>query len=240
MLALLAACGSEARERNVNEDTSAHIDAPVLATTWTTWQEAYVALLWDYASQCPYAAEFPWAADRGWGRHFILHDIDNNGIPELFLMERGKYGDVTNSAVYTFVDGELTPMEFQDIEPWGAIFAPLDGRAFIVDMEEAGMGGFYRRMELDGLTLVITALGDAVTLNEAGREKVNSMLYAENQNWQSYEWFDLAIMTYGWHNCQLITVQEFESIFLRRDERKRLGLLPITEENVERFIFGRE
>ena len=43
----------------------------------------------------------------------------------------------------------------------------------------------------------------------------------------------------GWASEQLVTIQEFESIFTRRDERKRLEILPITDENIEQSIFGR-
>jgi len=234
---LLAAYSSEARGQTLNEDTSAYIPAPALATTWQTWQEVYAALLWDYASR-PFA-NYYWEE---WEWRFVLHDINNNGIPLLFLIEQHMYGNVIYSAVYTFIDGELAQLEFdfQGRLSWGAIFAPLDDRAFIVDFQAVGRGGSYRRLELDGLTLVISSLGFAASLNEAGREKSHT---AENIDWhQSYEWFELVInsATGGWDDRQLVTVQEFESIFLRRDERKWIEVLPITEENVERFIFGRE
>ena len=98
------------------------------------------------------------------------------------------------------------------------------------------MGDFYRRWDMDGLALVTTAEGNAVTLNEAGLEKVFNMLYAENQNWQSFEWFDLAIRTDGLDNWLSVIVQGFESTFIRWGERKRLAILPITDENIEQSI----
>jgi hypothetical protein len=229
ILVLLLACSNKARHQNLNEDISVPPHAPTLAATW---QEAYAALLWNYASQCPYADY-----DReDWGRHFVLHDIDRSGIPELLLMERHKYGTVTYYAVYTFIDGELTPLEFQSIVSWGGIFAPLDDRAFILHVDDSvGMGTIYRRWDLDGLALVVTAQGHAVELNEAGHEKLNDL-----ENWRhSYEWFYLYITTDGWDNRQLVTVQEFESIFLRQDERKWLEILSISNENIEQFIFGK-
>jgi len=235
ILVLLAACSNGGRQQNSSEDISAYTPS-ALTVTWTTWQEAYAALLRDYASQCPYAADFPLAADRGWGRHFALHDIDRNGFPELFLMLRHRYGDVTYSAVYTFIDGKVVPLEFQSIVSWGGIFSPLDGGTFIIDVDDSvGMGTIYHRWDIDGLTLVTTAQGHAVELNEAGFEKLNDL-----ENWRhSYEWFYLHITTDGWASRRLVTIEEFESIFLRRDERKRLEILPITEESIEQSIFGR-
>jgi len=244
VLVLLAACGSEASRQNSNEEISAPTHAPtiagVLAATGTTWQEAYAALLREYASQCPYAADYPWMLERGYGWHFALHDINNSGIPELFLMEKSRYLTVTYYAVYTFIDGELTPLEFQSTTSWGFIFAPLDGRAFVIDVDkEGGRAASYRRWDIDGLTLVATARGLA-TLNEAGREKLDNR--AEDAAWIDwtelyqlddwYEWFFPYITTDGWSNRQLLTAREFENIFPRRDERRRLEILPITDENI--------
>jgi hypothetical protein len=202
----------------------------VLAATGTTWQEAYAALLKEFASQRP-SADYYWE----WERHFLLHDIDNSGIPELFLMERSMYGIIKYYAIYTFINDQLTPLEFQSVESWGGIQAPLDDRAFIVNVDDSvGMGTIYRRWDIDGLTLFVTAQGHAVELNEAGFEKLNDL-----ENWRhSYELFYLHITTDGWANRQLVSVQEFESIFLRRDERRRLEILPITDTHIEQFIFG--
>ena len=235
-LILLAACSNGVRRQNSNEEISTHT-LPALAETWATWQEAYVALLRDYASQCPYADyDFYWI-DLGY--HFILHDIDRDGIPELFLILQHIYLTATYSAVYTFVDGEIVPLEFQSITSWGGIFAHLDDGEFIILVDASvGHGTIYRRWDIDGLSLVTTAQGHAVEFNEAGRENLN-----DPSDWwrfrYSYEWFYLHITTDGWDNSQLVTIQEFESIFTRRDERKRLERLPITDENIEQSIFGR-
>jgi len=228
---------NEAINQNLNEDISEH-SPPALETPWSTWQEAYAALLWNYTSQCPYAAEFPLAAEERWGWHFALHDIDRNGIPELFSIMRHSTGHASYSAIYTFVDGKLVPVEFQGITTDGGVFVPLNNETFIIHIHPT-FGNSYRRLELDGLALVATASGES-RYNEAGEEKMFGDIEVEDPNWwQSYEWFDLYIWTDDWNNRQLVTAQEFESIFLRHDERKWLEMLAITDENIEQFIFGK-
>jgi hypothetical protein len=233
----LAAYGNEARDWN--EDIL-EFTLPALEAIWTTWQEAYAALLWDYASQCHYAVNYPWLDYRSYGYNFALHDINNNGIPELFLIIRHSSGHVSHPAVYAFFDDKLTPLDFRSIAAEGTFFAPLDDRAFIVEMNAVGHLGLYRRLELDGLTLIETASGYTEP-SDAAREIQLRMVYEEIEihDRNSYVWFNFYITTDGWDNRQLVTAQEFESIFPRRDERKRLAIFPITNENIEQFIFGR-
>jgi len=234
----LAAYGNEAR--NWNEDIL-EFTLSALEATWTTWQEAYAALLWDYASQCYYAVNYPWLDYRGYGYNFALHDINNNGIPELFLIIRHGTGHVSHPAVFAFFDGKLTPLEFRSTAAEGSFFAPLDDMAFIVEMNAVGHMDLYRRLELDGLTLIETASGYTEP-SDAAREMQLRMVYEEIEihDRHSYVWFNFYITTDGWDNRQLVTSQEFESIFPNRDGRKRFERFPITDENIEQFIFGRE
>ena len=229
-LILFAACSNGARQQNSSEYIS-----PALAETWATWQEAYAALLRDYASQCPYA-EYYWA---DWGWHFAVHNMDEGDIPKLFIIMLHSSGHASYSTIYTFVNGKLVTLEFQGITTDGGVFAPLNNDTFIVHAHPIGFGNFYRRLELDGLALVETALG-RTELNEAGLERMFGNGEEEDHNWHhSYEWFNLYTIVNIAGDRHLVTVQEFESIFLRRDERKWLEILSITNENVEQSIFGR-
>ena len=73
------------------------------ASRTLSWKEAYAALLRHYYEQ--YDGEY--------SLHFLLHDIDMDGIPELFISEQGDW-IYHIDVVYTFRDGEVVFLKFGD------------------------------------------------------------------------------------------------------------------------------
>ena len=70
-------------------------------TQAATWQKAYAALLRAYYEE--YDGEYR--------LFFLLHDIDMDGIPELFISEQGCWVEHID-VVYTFRDGRAISLEF--------------------------------------------------------------------------------------------------------------------------------
>jgi len=79
-----------------------------------TWQKAYEAVLWHY-----------------FGREvdFFLHDVDGDGIPELFVGER--WGRITYHA-FTFVDGRVQGLYLTHIHEVAGVLVPTDGKGIVI------------------------------------------------------------------------------------------------------------
>ena len=81
---------------------------------FSTWQEAYEAVLWHY-----------------FGREvdFFLHDVDGDGTPELFVGERWRR--ITYHA-FTFVDGKVQELSLAYINEVAGVLVPTDGRGIVI------------------------------------------------------------------------------------------------------------
>ncbi|MCL2378033.1 MAG: hypothetical protein FWC77_02800 [Defluviitaleaceae bacterium] len=93
-----------------------------------TWQEAYAALLREYAELPPVTE---WAT-----RGFILYDIDKNGTPELIITRKDEdFFDIPDSirteAIYTFRYGEVLRLQGEFFTNNSA-FAPSGNQPGIV------------------------------------------------------------------------------------------------------------
>ena len=218
LLAMLTACN---RAANPEETPDIYSDFEAI-----TWQEAYAELLRYYAA-LPLAD-----SETGW--YFILHDIDQNGVPELFLVTKYDSGHTGYRFVYSFINGRAIRLEFDDMMTDGGSFAPLDGRPWVVIRHPAGAGGVYYRMAIDGYRLIPNAIG-LTQLSEAGFERAAEGVYLSHEN---YYWFYLYDITDGWNYRKPLDVEEFENLFGNRSERNWFELHPINEDNIQRIIFG--
>jgi len=189
-----------------------------------SWQEAYAALLRDYA-KLPLAE-----MDAGWS--FFLHDINRSGVPELFLVLEYETGHVRYDAVYTFSDGKAVSLEFEGLTTDGGIFAPLDGSPWVVLFGAAGSGGVYLQMVIDGYRLITVADGWFFISEEGHEQMWLALEEGQDFDWQNYKWYDLSI------GGNTATVEEFTNVFGHRDERRWFRAHSITENNINSVIFG--
>jgi len=184
-----------------------------------SWQEAYADVLRLYAEGTNLNE---WEV--GW--RFILHDINQDGIPELFLEAESMTGHTEHRYVYTFVDGTLISLEHESFVTDGGVFAPIDDSPWVVFFYPAGSGGWYRKRGIEGNALSEIASG-FVTLSEAGHEIF--FVYGEVSG---YKWYNLTI------NDEPATAIEFESIFGVWGQRRWLRSVPITEDNIRDGVFS--
>ena len=120
------------------------------------WQSLYASLLRYYAElsfeHLPNALE--------WDRYFILHDINQDGIPELFIVMQNLSGHTNYYAIYTFSNGEAISLEFdKNIFGHSSILAPLDNSPWIILSHAVGSGVSLTRMKIDGNAIVSDAQG---------------------------------------------------------------------------------
>ena len=185
-----------------------------------TWQEAYTETLRFYATG-QHLNEW----ETGW--EFTLHDINQDGIPELFLGARQISGHIDYRYVYTFLGGEeisggAVRLDFQGFLTDGAIFSPIDNSPWVVAFLAVGSGGRYVKLEMIELGLVTTVEGMA-SMSEEGHE----MMFAyDNFDWQNYEWYNLTIGVIE------VTVEEFESVFGAREDRVWLDFHEVNHGNI--------
>jgi len=185
-----------------------------------TWQEAFAKTLRYFAS----------LQLRDWvdSWEFILHDINQDGIPELFIIERHMTGHLYYRYIYAFVDGAAVPLEFTGFLTDGAVYAPIDNSPWVVAFLAVGSGGRYVKLEMVGNEIVTVVEGMAL-MSAAGHD----MMYAdEDFDWQSYEWYDVTI------NGHEVTAEEFESVFGLWGERVWLGWHEVNKENINEIIFA--
>jgi len=166
-----------------------------------TWQEAYKSLLYKYTDLQLLEMEAEW--------HFILHDIDRDGVPELFLLMHYETGHFRTSAVYTFTENKVVSLEYSGIMTDGGIFAPSIDNPWIVMFYAAGGGGWFRQMQIDKNKLIPVAQGD--DLGDGLGYSLNGIK---------------------------VTKGEFERVFGRAIERRRLEGNSITEDAIQNIIFG--
>jgi len=190
-----------------------------------SWQEAYGEILRLYAT-----GQNLREGETGW--EFALHDINQDGTPELFLGARQISGHIDYRYVYTFLGGKemngAVRLDFEGFLTDGAIFFPTDNSPWVLAFLAAGSGGHYMKLEMIGHGLVPTVEGMAF-LNDEGQEM---MFTQDDFDWQNYEWYDLSI------NDETVTTEDFTGVFGTWYERELLELFPINEDNIRSIIFS--
>ena len=171
-----------------------------------SWQEAYAYKLFSYVQQPIHEPDTP---DAQW--RFMVHDINQNGIPELFVVLYYN-GRVDHRYVYTFVDDSIDRLKTNISNSRftsGGIILPPNGEPGIVRVISAGHVVGYDKYTLHGTTLSRTTNGDVT---------------------QSVDSFRI--------NTHPTTETEFEYVFGPRDQKVWLTLHEITGPNVADIIFG--
>jgi len=175
-----------------------------IATEAINWQDAYSYKLRYYArlSIATGTNEAEW--------RFILHDINQYGIPELILVMAYDNGYVDYRSVYGIVDGSVTRLK--TALPVGmdrGMLIPPNGSSGIIRVQYGGYIARYTKLNLSGATLAPVVNGDAVRAIDSFRV-----------------------------NAYPVTEEEFEYIFGKHDERNWLALHEITEDNIRDIIWG--
>ena len=211
----------------------------------TTWQEAFASLLREN-----YAGERFSNCGGYFGRiRFFLHDMDMDGLPELFVL---------NSidrlvTVYTFRNGAIVPIEHDEYDEYIPLFGLLHGAArmrigpapeqmpgfvFAEIGPSAGMFGtssFFWRVVIDINRFVIADYGerlvDAGALHEIfdnfGHDADPDELDAARQE-----------HTHILLNGNPVTEEELDRVFGRILEIGGFPCYDVTEENIRDIIFG--
>ena len=180
-----------------------------------TWQEAYASLLREYSER---PVDWTWEA----GLYFVLHDVDRDGIPELFVVKKNYSGHVRHN-VYTFSKGEIVPLE--PVELFGSLFVLPNQPGFMLT-SPMGSGSGFIQMILDEGQFIRVSEG-VYHLNDAGFEKEAG----DNVPWQD-TYYDLSI------GGNFVTIEEFENVFGNQNERAWLSYSEISEANIQSIIFG--
>ena len=207
------------------DETKAQTEYPQQAAPLTQWQLLYAALLREYMEK-PSPIEYLDTVSR----HFFLHDIDKDGIPELFIfISQAGFGV---EAIYTYRDGELIHIEGGFFIYYARAYVPPEGRPGIIlanTMRHPAVpeAVFYWLMVIEGERLV-----SEVSLTRAYEDWI--------QWWGGRE----TPRESGWFiDDRQVTEEEFnsvyDSVFRGWDEGEELfPFSTITEENIHKIIFG--
>jgi len=175
------------------------------------WQQAYIALLQDYTRRSGDLHDLA----------FLLFDFDQDGTPELLIA--GNYPDLGGiyDAVYTFRNGELISLEFDDgvyiagfaLAARAGLAAPPDGspglQTYIFGPASVfGPRSLHTHIIIDGNRLVTHARGEYVNFN------------TEQDHWLI--------------NGQYVTEEEFLTTFERTYQAR--WPRPINEENIQALV----
>ena len=200
--------------------------------------EPHCAPLFVYADNKIYAYQqvlnwFKAAELEEWevGWRFFQHDVNQDGIQELFLIMEHVSGHVEYTYIYSFRDGAAIQLEFEGFLTDGAMMARAKDSSYIVMFLAIGSGGAYLKMEMVGDALVTIAEGFA-HLSEEGfeREMEDPQYFWPNH---SYEWY---VLTIGGDPA---TVEEFEYVFGARHDRMALQSHAVTEATINAVLFDR-
>jgi len=181
------------------------INASDEAVHTTSWQEAYAEVLNNYAQQPATTADITAAQWR-----FMLHDINQYGVPQLFLV-RYNDGLVTFHTVYSFEYGNAIMLKsalgMSHLFRGGMYVAP--GGIGVIRYLNSGAVSHYDKYGLYGGTLSRSVNGDTSPTVDSFRV-----------------------------NTFPVTQDEFIDIFGCPDERAWLAMYEITEGNIQDVIFG--
>jgi len=121
------------------------------------WQRAYISLLLDYSMKsvgymlCIYSP-YGYRPSDELGGVFLLHDINNDGIPELIVRDRAHF--TTYFAVYTFVNDKLYPLEATYFYDYATMFfVPRGGIGLGMESNE-GVFNSATLLTIDGSKLI--------------------------------------------------------------------------------------
>jgi len=125
------------------------------------WRKKYYEILHNYLAQDTLVID----NFKIGGCHFVLFDIDGDGIPELFILQLQKGGFFTFTAVYSFRNGHLVNINLNNlnnnVHPYvvDAIFAPPDNEAGIITALFGGMSTGISRLVIEDDKLVVLYTG---------------------------------------------------------------------------------
>ena len=176
------------------------------ATSVISWQEAYAEILHTYSTQPATTANIQAAEWR-----FMLHDVNQNGVPQLFLV-RYHNGQVSHHTAYSILNGsamQLKTASGHDHLYYGGMYIAPGGTG-IIRYASVGLVSRYEMLSLsEGGTLSPTINGDTSSLADSFRKR-----------------------------AMPVTQEEFEDTFGRPDERVWLVLHEISEASVQDVVFG--
>ncbi|MCL2855626.1 MAG: hypothetical protein FWE21_08410 [Defluviitaleaceae bacterium] len=156
--------------------------------------------------------------------YLILHDMDGDGIPELFILERATY--LWGVAAYTFRDDVSVSLDLgHNRGGLSGNFFTIMGEGCIIAFHAMGSGGGYGRVTIDGDKLV--AVNGFMMLSEAGWQRSDSGYQVSG-----LEWYYLTI------EGESATIEEFQQMFGYEQNRVYLEEHAINEDNIQKLIFG--
>ncbi|MCL2564910.1 MAG: hypothetical protein FWE24_03750 [Defluviitaleaceae bacterium] len=178
------------------------------------WQEAYIALLSEYAERS-IGYWFDGESPNPPGGYFMLFDIDGDGVPELIVADRFHF--TTYVAAYTFLDG-LIPLEVEYFYDYGTFFFSLLNRPGLGMESNEGVWNSAAVLAIDGYRLV-------------------SEISLYRGEWEENDW------QAGWRiNGECVTEDEHDrlyySLFGDWQARNRVLHHEITESNILEAVFG--
>ena len=217
----------------------------VISQEWPTWQDAYAALLREFA-ELPLGGE-PFISEYVLHRSFILHDMNGDGVPEIMIWEALHGVFFSLKAAYAFEDGQIAQLSIDsDIRGRGGyVLLPPSNRLGIVTTSFES--GFHRHvllvMEGHHLNTTISAMvnwqprqdGHDFSLYYIRGVEVTTASYSEAL---AYQW---GAHTH-WTSLGYVLVEEdefnnvFYYIFGDLDTAERISLIEITESNIDYFF----
>lgn len=194
--------------------------------TTHAWRTAYAELLQHYMER-PITNE-----DNPYVWHFTLHDINRNGIPELFTYVQYASGHVNVRAIYTFIHGEVLALDSAYVSGVsdGWLFSPADNSPYLIVFNAAGSGGRLERVFIEGERISTYASG-FFFLNDTGHEIF-------------YEGGDVDWVRHGfvWYNTSVdgeyVTAEVFADLFKVCTEMEWLRSFVINTPNIQAVVLG--
>jgi uncharacterized protein (DUF433 family) len=194
------------------------------------WQEAYAAVLYDYAARSNRV-------------NFFLHDIDRDGMPEVIVAF--EYEDEIHSAVYTFGDGKAQPLEYAEgvhlyVYRIAGFSATPDNAPGIINFLIGPMiGGIpelsfgrYQRIVIDGHRLVAYVRGERYIDEESLNELFNDygrIPFEDVEAAKEHIHFFI--------NDNAVSEEDFYGVFGWRETRENVLSFQVTEDNIREVIF---